>query len=173
MRQSGQGGSYLGSAGQYRRPSGLFAELRHGSRSIVLDKRGPIPYSPYVIRATVRRLGALCLLTAFLGGGFGLSDLDALLFHSRPDGARADVAHFDQPGGCGAHAERCVLALATARVASGVSVPVELRLSPGGHPAHGRGRVGSPILLQRLPPALQGSSSRSRPLTRAPSANPH
>ena len=95
-----------------------------------VDKPCPVPYTPYVIRSHCRRLGALFLLTAFIGGGFGLSDLDAVLFHSSPHGARADVAHFDQPGGCGAHAERCVLAVATARVASVVPVPVKIRLSP-------------------------------------------
>jgi hypothetical protein len=56
-----------------------------------------------------RRLGALLLLVAFAGGGPGLPDLDALLFHSHPDVVRANVAHVDVPGGCGAHVERCVL----------------------------------------------------------------
>ncbi len=57
-----------------------------------------------------RRLAAL--LFAFVGGGFGLPDLDALLYHSAGRGAPAEVPHFDLPGGCGAHAEHCVLAVA-------------------------------------------------------------
>jgi hypothetical protein len=81
-------------------------------------------------RSSGRRLGALFLLTAFVAGGFGLSDLDALLFHSSTHGARADVAHLDQPGGCGAHAERCVLALSTARPQQVGLAPVKIRLSP-------------------------------------------
>ena len=83
-----------------------------------------------MIRRGSRRLGALFLLTAFLAGGFGLSDLDAALFHSQPRGVRADVAHLEQPGGCGAHAEHCVLALATARVATAAAAPVKVRLTP-------------------------------------------
>lgn len=56
-----------------------------------------------------RRLAALFLTLAFVGGGFGPADLDALLYHT----GRADAPlgpHYDQPGGCGGHAERCVLA---------------------------------------------------------------
>jgi hypothetical protein len=55
-----------------------------------------------------RRLATLLLTLAFVGGGFGLADLDALLYH----GGRADAPrgpHYDQTGGCGAHAEHCVL----------------------------------------------------------------
>jgi hypothetical protein len=58
------------------------------------------------------RMCALLLVTAFIGGEFGLSDLDALLFHSGRHPAPAEVPHFDLPGGCGAHAEHCVLAVA-------------------------------------------------------------
>src|SRR3954471_24189390 len=83
-----------------------------------------------MIRAHGRRLGALFLLTAFLVGGYGLSDLDAFLFHSGSHEVRTDVAHFDQPGGCGAHSERCVLALSTARAQAAGSDPVTLRLTP-------------------------------------------
>ena len=56
-----------------------------------------------------RRLAALFLALAFVGGGFGLADLDALLYHA----GRAEAPqgpHYDQPGGCGGHAEHCVLA---------------------------------------------------------------
>jgi hypothetical protein len=59
-----------------------------------------------------RRLAALLLALAFVGGGFGLPDLDALLYHTAGRGAPAEVPHFDLPGGCGAHAEHCVLAVA-------------------------------------------------------------
>jgi hypothetical protein len=82
-----------------------------------------------MIRRGSRRLGALFLLTAFLVGGFGLSDLDAVLFHSKPH-VRTDVAHLEQPGGCGAHAERCVLAVAAARAATYAAAPVKVRLTP-------------------------------------------
>ena len=58
-----------------------------------------------------RRFAAFLLLAAFVGGGFGLADLDALLYHSGRS-APAEVPHFDLPGGCGAHAEHCVLAVA-------------------------------------------------------------
>jgi hypothetical protein len=70
----------------------------------------------------LRRLSALLLLTVFVGGGFGLSDLDALLYHSGHR-APAELPHYDQPGGCGAHAERCVLALAASlrQLAGGLS----------------------------------------------------
>jgi hypothetical protein len=83
-----------------------------------------------MIRPSGRRLGALFLLTAFLAGGYGLSDLDAFLFHSTHHAVRADVAHLDQPGGCGAHSERCVLALATARPQYAGSGPVRVEFSP-------------------------------------------
>src|SRR5712691_9116321 len=67
---------------------------------------------PAMRRALVRRIGALLLATTFIGGGFGLSDLDALLFHSGRNAVPPEVPHFDLPGGCGAHAEHCVLAVA-------------------------------------------------------------
>jgi hypothetical protein len=67
----------------------------------------------------LRRLAALLLTIAFVGGGFGLADLDALLFHG---GASApQQPHYDQPGGCGSHAEHCVL-----------GAPVSLRHAAGG-----------------------------------------
>ena len=83
-----------------------------------------------MIRATGRRLGALFLLTAFLAGGYGLSDFDALLFHSNGHGTRPDVAHLDQPGGCGAHAERCALALSAATPQYIGQAPIKVRVSP-------------------------------------------
>jgi hypothetical protein len=51
------------------------------------------------------------LFVAFAGGDLGLPELDALLFHSHAEVVRADVAHVDLPGGCGAHAEKCVLSV--------------------------------------------------------------
>ena len=60
----------------------------------------------------VRRLGSLLLLIVFIGGGFGLSDVDALLFHSGSHASTAETGHVDLPGGCGAHSERCVLSTA-------------------------------------------------------------
>jgi hypothetical protein len=58
-----------------------------------------------------RRLSGVLLTVVLLGGGFGLPALDALLYHSGQQSAGANVAHFDPPGGCGAHAEHCVLLL--------------------------------------------------------------
>ena len=60
-------------------------------------------------QAALRRVYALLLAIAF-AGGVALPDADALLYHSGP--ATAGIPHFDQPGGCGSHAEHCVLACA-------------------------------------------------------------
>lgn len=57
-----------------------------------------------------RRLAGLFLALAFVGGGFGLADSDALLYHADRAGT-PHGPHYDQPGGCGAHAEHCVLAV--------------------------------------------------------------
>jgi hypothetical protein len=58
----------------------------------------------------VRRLYAVLLLSMFAGSGIGLPVLDELLYHTGRDSAPpAGVAHFDAPGGCGAHSEHCVL----------------------------------------------------------------
>jgi hypothetical protein len=74
-------------------------------------------------RGSLNRLMALLLAISFVGGGFGLASADALVFHS--SGHRADAAdapHFDQPGGCGAHAEHCALyLLASLRHLAGAS----------------------------------------------------
>jgi hypothetical protein len=83
-----------------------------------------------MIRTRGSRLGALFLLTAFMAGGYGISDLDALFFHSVVQGARADVPHLDQPGGCGAHSERCALAQSTAGPQQVGLAPVKIRLNP-------------------------------------------
>jgi hypothetical protein len=56
------------------------------------------------------RLIALLLAALFVGSGFALPDLDAVLYHSHR-AVPVDVAHVDLPGGCGAHAERCALTL--------------------------------------------------------------
>jgi hypothetical protein len=58
----------------------------------------------------VRRLYAVLLLSLFAGSGIGLPALDELLYHMGRDSAPpAGVAHFDAPGGCGAHSEHCAL----------------------------------------------------------------
>lgn len=77
-------------------------------------------------RALVRRISALLLATAFIGGEFGLSDLDALLFHSGRHAVPSDAAHFDLPGGCGAHAEHCVLAVAASLRQLGATVTASI-----------------------------------------------
>ena len=75
-----------------------------------------------------RRFAAFLLLAAFVGGGFGLADLDALLYHSGRS-APAEVPHFDLPGGCGAHAEHCVLAVAASLRQLGARLVTAGRLS--------------------------------------------
>jgi hypothetical protein len=80
-------------------------------------------------RALVGRIGALLLATAFIGGEFGLSDLDALLFHSGRHPVPAEVPHFDQPGGCGSHAEHCVLAVAASLRQLGATVTAGIPLT--------------------------------------------
>ena len=58
----------------------------------------------------VRRLYAVLLLSLFAGSGIGLPALDELLYHMGQDSAPpAGIAHFDAPGGCGAHSEHCAL----------------------------------------------------------------
>jgi hypothetical protein len=78
-----------------------------------VDKtRGP-SYSLRMRHPLLRRFNALLLAVAFVTGGFGLADADALLFHSGRQSQPADAPHFDPPGGCGGHAEHCALAVAT------------------------------------------------------------
>ena len=61
-------------------------------------------------RSVRQRLHAVILLTFFVGSGTGLPALDELLYHmGRDTSLPAGVAHFDAPGGCGAHSEHCVL----------------------------------------------------------------
>ncbi|MFL5495621.1 MAG: hypothetical protein ACJ8DC_14650 [Gemmatimonadales bacterium] len=87
-------------------------------------------------RALVGRVGAFLLATAFIGGEFGLSDLDALLFHSFRHPVPAEVPHFDQPGGCGSHAEHCVLAVAASLRQLGATVTAgipQTRVSTADH----------------------------------------
>jgi hypothetical protein len=58
------------------------------------------------------RVWSWFLVAVFLGGGLGLPDADALLFHTLGLSSQPDVAHFDLPGGCGAHSEKCALTAA-------------------------------------------------------------
>jgi hypothetical protein len=60
----------------------------------------------------LRRLRALLLATLFVGGSLGLPGMDAALFHG--SAARAPGPHFELPGGCDSHAERCTLGSAYA-----------------------------------------------------------
>jgi hypothetical protein len=85
-----------------------------------------------MIRTGVR-LWSLFLLAVFVGGGFGLADADAVLFHSLNRGDRPEAPHFELPGGCGAHSESCVLATATAppKLVAG-SAPTAPIVSEGG-----------------------------------------
>ena len=77
-------------------------------------------------RSVRQRLYAVVLLTLFAGSGIGLPALDELLYHMGRDSAPpAGVAHFDAPGGCGAHSEHCVLA-ASASVRQHAAVAQQL-----------------------------------------------
>jgi len=73
-----------------------------------------------------RRLYAVLLLSLFAGSGIGLPALDELLYHMGRDSAPpAGVAHFDAPGGCGAHSEHCVL-VASASIRQHAAVAQQL-----------------------------------------------
>ncbi|MEO7475466.1 MAG: hypothetical protein ABIY46_09035 [Gemmatimonadales bacterium] len=66
------------------------------------------------------------LLAIVFVGGFALPDADALLYHS--GAPHAEIPHFDRPGGCGTHAEHCVLAVTSSlrRLASALTTLPEL-----------------------------------------------
>jgi hypothetical protein len=110
-------------------------------------------------RALFRRVGALLLATVFIGGGFGLSDLDALLFHSGR-AVPAEASHFDLPGGCGSHAEHCVLAVAASLrqlgSAARASIPVTRAL-----PAY---RIATPVASLHSAHRTNLHPSRAPPL---------
>jgi hypothetical protein len=112
-------------------------------------------------RTLVRRLGALLLATAFIGGGFGLSDLDALLFHSGRDAAPAEVPHFDLPGGCGAHAEHCVLAVAASLRQLGARATTSVAVTRAERPEH----IATPVPSARSADRTNLQPSRAPPLT--------
>jgi hypothetical protein len=57
----------------------------------------------------VQRCAAILLL-GVLGSGFALPGLDELLYHRLPANVQVDLAHVDQAGGCGSHAEHCIAA---------------------------------------------------------------
>lgn len=94
----------------------------------------------------IRRLHAILLAVVFIGGGFGVPNADALLYHG---GGPVDAAasHVERPGGCGAHAEHCVLALAASlrQLAGGIGAVPE--------PSHAPVRV-SPIAPAAAPRAV-------------------
>ena len=61
-------------------------------------------------RSLRQRVHAILLLSVFAGSGIGLPALDELLYHIGRDSAPpVGAAHFDAPGGCGAHSEHCAL----------------------------------------------------------------
>jgi hypothetical protein len=57
-----------------------------------------------------QRLYAVLFLAFFVGSGIALPAADELLYHAGRDSAPAGIAHLDPVGGCGSHAEHCVLA---------------------------------------------------------------
>jgi len=77
-------------------------------------------------RSVRQRLYAVLLLSLFAGSGIGLPAVDELLYHMGRDSAPpAGVAHFDAPGGCGAHSEHCVL-VASASIRQHAAVAQQL-----------------------------------------------
>jgi hypothetical protein len=66
-----------------------------------------------MLRSRRPRMYALVFAALFLGSGFVLPDLDALLYHSVRVSSEGNATHLELPGGCGAHSERCAIALAT------------------------------------------------------------
>jgi hypothetical protein len=69
-----------------------------------------VGWSTPELRWSLRRLRALLLATLFVGGSLGLPGIDAALFHG--SAARAPGPHYELPGGCDSHAERCTLGAA-------------------------------------------------------------
>lgn len=111
-------------------------------------------------RTALGRWIAFLLAATFVGGGLGLPDFDAVLYHSGPRASHADAPHFDLPGGCGAHAEHCVLTLAASvrplaataqngfaitRVGTVERAALPLSVPPSAKPAN--------LHLSRAPPA--------------------
>jgi hypothetical protein len=92
----------------------------------------------------------------------GLPALDELLYHMGRDSAPPPgVAHFDAPGGCGAHSEHCVLvASASVRHHAAIAQPI-LRIEVVStdyvvfHPVFSRRTVDRSLLQpSRAPPAI-------------------
>jgi hypothetical protein len=111
-------------------------------------------------RALFGRISALLLVTAFIGGEFGLSDLDALLFHTGRNAAPAEVPHFDLPGGCGAHAEHCVLAVAASLRQLGTTATTRFAITRAATP----GLVATPVATPRSADRTNLQPSRAPPL---------
>lgn len=109
-------------------------------------------------RTLLGRLSRLFLVVAFVGSGFGLPEVDALLYHSSGHAPPADVAHVDLPGGCGAHAEHCVLALTTSLRQLGVTTTAGLRVL----------RVETVYPVPALMPALLSADRTNLQPSRAP-----
>jgi hypothetical protein len=84
-------------------------------------------------RTLPRRLSAVFFLAFFVGSGIALPAADELLYHAGRDSAPAGVAHLDPVGGCGSHAEHCVLtSFRSVRPLASVShqiPPVELAIT--------------------------------------------
>jgi hypothetical protein len=91
-----------------------------------------------------------------VGGSLGVPGLDAALFHGSP--ARTRGPHYELPGGCGSHAERCTLStsLAEAQLPTFGATPT---LVPSG-----------PVALTVATPPVRPRALRRRrlPLSRAP-----
>ena len=77
-------------------------------------RRFSLPWLPLpraVKRTLAARLHAVLLLVSFAGGGLGLPAVDQVLYHADGNAAAGLVGidHFDSAGGCGSHAEHCLL----------------------------------------------------------------
>jgi len=111
-------------------------------------------------RGLLRRFNALLLAVAFVTGGFGLADVDALVFHSGRQSQPAEAPHFDPPGGCGAHAEHCALVLAASlRQLAGTSGVVD-RCSSAVH----HDQVRAPVLTPRSADRTNLQPARAPPI---------
>jgi len=109
-----------------------------------------------------RRLRALILTLVFVVGTFGISDLDAWLYHGRNADRGTTQPHYEPAGTTCGHADRCVLGVTfpNPRVVTPISVVGRLsRIF----------RVGS-VLLALSKPHDTGRATLPRP--RAPPSLP-
>lgn len=109
------------------------------------------------MRSTLgQRLRVLLLATFYVAGNFGLPATDLLLNHGVGAPRDTTQAHIETTGGCGQHADHCVLA----------RVLGDLRLqAPGAIPYHVAARLpafGDPLAADRVVPLVHFPPHHSR-----------